>query len=66
MKKSITNLYTMIENCQKRIDKIQSKCKHGVVEKKYWHDEDAPKNEVWGTNFNCLECGKRWNEFGSK
>ena len=66
MKKSILQLQKDIENCYKRIDKIQAKCKHGVVEKKYWHDEGAPKNERYGTDFRCLECDKHWSEFGSK
>lgn len=68
MKKSIENLYAEIENCHKRIDKIQAKCKHGIVEKKYHSDEGDgywTSTKYW-TNFHCLECNKSWNEEGSK
>ncbi len=68
MKKSIINRETQIERLEKEIEKIRAKCKHLHVNKEYKGDTGNfdPSDDYYITCFECLDCGERWHEEGSK
>ena len=62
MKKSIINLRKQIEDCNVRITKIQTACKHVNVNKSFGANTGNydPSCDVWWESFDCTDCGKYW------
>lgn len=68
MKKSVIKIEKAIVALHERLERIRSRCPHKHVNKEYHSDTgnyNRNDNQYW-TNFECLDCGYRWNEEGSK
>lgn len=68
MKKSVENIYKEIEALEKRIEKIQNKCRHENVLKEHHGNTGNwdPNDDCYWTDFHCPDCDKRWSEDGTK
>jgi len=68
MKRSITDRIARIEQLNKEIEKIRASCKHLLVNKTFKSSTGnfAPSYDYYVTSFECLNCGHRWCEEGSK
>lgn len=68
MKKSVIEIEKQMQLLTEKLAKIRKYCKH-VNKQKHFRQNDSDdirlEDSYW-TDFNCLDCGKRWKEKGSK